>query len=33
MLKRNYNGDYMSASMDYYLDIINIFLNLVNSMN
>jgi len=29
MLQRNYKGDFITASMDYYLDIINIFLDLL----
>ena len=30
ILNRNYYGDFITASMDYYLDIMNIFLNLVD---
>lgn len=30
ILKRDYNGDFITASLDYFLDIINIFLNLVS---
>jgi FtsH-binding integral membrane protein len=33
ILQRNYYGDFITASMDYYLDIINIFINLVNLEN
>jgi FtsH-binding integral membrane protein len=33
ILQRNYYGDFITASMDYYLDIMNIFANLLNSMN
>jgi FtsH-binding integral membrane protein len=29
ILQRNYNGDFITASLDYYLDILNIFSNLV----
>jgi FtsH-binding integral membrane protein len=29
ILKRNYHGDFITASMDYYLDIINIFIRLL----
>ena len=29
ILQRDYYGDFITASMDYYLDIINIFLDLV----
>jgi FtsH-binding integral membrane protein len=29
ILRRDYYGDFITASMDYYLDILNIFLNLV----
>lgn len=29
MLQRNYKGDFITASMDYYLDILNIFLDLL----
>ena len=29
ILSRNYAGDFISASMDYYLDIINLFINLL----
>jgi len=30
ILQRNYYGDFITASLDYYLDILNIFVNLVN---
>ena len=30
ILQRNYNGDFITASMDYYLDILNIFANLLS---
>ena len=30
ILQRNYYGDFITASMDYYLDIINIFLDILN---
>jgi len=30
ILQKNYNGDFITASIDYYLDIINIFTKLVN---
>ncbi len=30
ILQRNYNGDFITASLDYYLDIINIFISLLN---
>ena len=30
ILQRNYNGDFIRGSLDYYLDIINIFLDLIN---
>ena len=33
ILQRNYSGDFITASLDYYLDIINIFINLVNYNN
>jgi FtsH-binding integral membrane protein len=33
ILQRNYFGDFITASMDYYLDIINIFVSLINSYN
>lgn len=33
ILQRNYNGDFITASLDYYLDIINIFTNLLNIDN
>ena len=33
ILQRNYSGDFITASMDYYLDIINIFLDLLNLNN
>ncbi len=28
ILQRDYNGDFVTASLDYFLDIINIFLNM-----
>jgi FtsH-binding integral membrane protein len=31
ILQRNYNGDFISASMAYYLDILNIFTNILGS--
>ena len=31
ILSRNYNGDFITASMDYYLDILNLFTNLLNT--
>jgi FtsH-binding integral membrane protein len=31
ILNRNYKGDFISASMDYYLDIINLFVNWLNT--
>jgi len=31
ILQRNYYGDFITASMDYYLDILNLFTNSVNS--
>ena len=31
ILQRNYNGDFINASMGYYLDIINLFTNLLRS--
>ena len=33
ILQRNYSGDFITASMDYYLDIINIFVNLLSFNN
>ena len=30
ILQRNYLGDFITASIDYYLDILNIFMNLIN---
>ena len=30
ILQRSYNGDFITASLDYYLDIINIFISLLN---
>jgi FtsH-binding integral membrane protein len=33
ILSRNYSGDFITASMDYYLDIINLFMNLINIEN
>jgi FtsH-binding integral membrane protein len=30
ILQRNYEGDFITASIDYYLDIINLFINLVS---
>jgi FtsH-binding integral membrane protein len=30
ILSRNYEGDFITASMDYYLDILNLFSNLLN---
>jgi FtsH-binding integral membrane protein len=30
ILQRNYNGDFITASLDYYLDILNIFSNLLS---
>lgn len=33
ILQRDYNGDFITASLDYFLDIINIFINLVAYMN
>jgi FtsH-binding integral membrane protein len=33
ILQRDYNGDFVTASLDYFLDIINIFINLVSYMN
>jgi FtsH-binding integral membrane protein len=33
ILSRNYAGDFISASMDYYLDIINLFVNLLGYNN
>jgi protein lifeguard len=33
ILQRNYSGDFIEASMDYYLDIINLFTNSLDSTN
>jgi FtsH-binding integral membrane protein len=33
ILQRDYYGDFVTASLDYYLDILNIFINLVNIEN
>ena len=33
ILQKDYYGDFITASMDYYLDIINIFVELVNFMS
>ncbi len=33
ILQRNYYGDFITASLDYYLDIINIFLNILSLNN
>jgi len=33
ILQRNYDGDFITASMDYYLDIINTFYNVMNFKN
>jgi hypothetical protein len=33
ILQRNYNGGFIMASMDYYLDIINLFSNILGSNN
>ena len=33
ILQRNYFGDFITASMDYYLDILNIFTSLINVYN
>jgi FtsH-binding integral membrane protein len=33
ILQRNYYGDFITASLDYYLDIINIFVNLLSYNN
>lgn len=33
ILQRNYFGDFITASMDYYLDVINIFTSLINVYN
>ena len=30
ILQRNYNGDFITASLDYYLDVLNIFIDLLN---
>jgi len=31
ILQRNYDGDFITASLDYYLDIINLFLNILRN--
>jgi FtsH-binding integral membrane protein len=31
ILSRDYRGDFITASMDYYLDILNLFSNLLNT--
>jgi FtsH-binding integral membrane protein len=31
ILQRNYNGGFIMASMDYYLDILNLFSNILGS--
>jgi FtsH-binding integral membrane protein len=33
ILQRNYFGDFITASMDYYLDILNVFISLINVYN
>lgn len=33
ILQRDYDGDFITASLDYFLDILNIFVNLVSYMN
>lgn len=33
ILQRNYDGDFVTASMDYYLDILNLFLNILDVEN
>jgi FtsH-binding integral membrane protein len=33
ILQRNYYGDFITASLDYYLDIINIFLNQAGNLS
>jgi FtsH-binding integral membrane protein len=33
ILQRNYYGDFITSSMDYYLDVINIFTSLINIYN
>lgn len=33
ILQRDYSGDFITASLDYYLDIINIFINLISLNN
>ena len=33
ILQRNYYGDFITASLDYYLDIINLFINLLSFNN
>jgi len=32
ILQRNYYGDFIRASLDYYLDVLNIFVDLINIM-
>lgn len=33
ILQRNYNGDFITASLDYYLDILNLFTNILGFQN
>jgi modulator of FtsH protease len=33
LMQRNYNGDFVTASLDYYLDFINIFIDIFNIQN
>jgi FtsH-binding integral membrane protein len=33
ILQRNYYGDFITASMDYYLDVINVFTSFINVYN
>lgn len=33
IFRRDYSGDFITASMDYYLDILNLFLNVLRSQN
>jgi len=33
IFRRDYSGDFITASLDYYLDILNLFLNLLNAEN
>jgi FtsH-binding integral membrane protein len=33
ILQRNYSGDFITASMDYYLDILNLFTSFLNYNN